>query len=125
MTIKCETEGATILYKIGDGEYQPYNASIEVAESCTITAKATKDGWNDSEEATAEYVIEIPVVHEPGDVNHDGYVNIKDVTDLIDYLLGTNNEVCEVCANVKDDGDINIADVTALIDMLLGIQTTE
>ena len=125
VTIKCETEDATILYKIGDGEYQPYNASIEVAESCTITAKATKDGWNDSEEATAEYVIEIPVVHEPGDVNHDGYVNIKDVTDLIDYLLGTNNEVCEVCANVKDDGDINIADVTALIDMLLGIQTTE
>ena len=125
VTIKCETEGATILYKIGDGEYQPYNASIEVAESCTITAKATKDGWNDSEEATAEYVIEIPVVHEPGDVNHDGYVNIKDVTDLIDYLLGTNNEVCEVCANVKDDGDINIADVTSLIDMLLSIQTTE
>ena len=66
-----------------------------------------------------------PVVHEPGDVNHDGAVNIKDVTDLIDYLLGSNNEVCEVCANVKDDGAINIADVTALIDLLLRIQTTE
>lgn len=125
VTIECETEDATILYKVGDGEYQPYIAPIEVAESCTITAKATKNGWNDSEEATAEYVIEIPIVHEPGDVNHDGDVNIKDVTDLIDYLLGINNGVCEVCANVKDDGDINIADVTALIDMLLGIQTTE
>lgn len=119
VTIECETVGATILYKIGDGEYQPYIAPIEVAESCTITAKATKDGWNDSEEATAEYIIEIPVVHKPGDVNHDGAVNIKDVTDLIDYLLGSNNEVCEVCANVKDDGAINIADVTALIDLLL------
>ncbi len=125
VTIECETEDATILYKVGDGEYQPYIAPIEVTESCTITAKATKNGWNDSEEATAEYIIEIPVVHKPGDVNHDGDVNIKDVTDLIDYLLGTNNGVCEVCANVKDDGDINIADVTALIDMLLGIQTTE
>lgn len=125
VTIECETEDATILYKVGDGEYQPYIAPIEVAESCTITAKATKNGWNDSEEATAEYVIEIPIVHEPGDVNHDGYVNIKDVTDLIDYLLGTNNGVCEVCANVKDDGAINIADVTALIDLLLRIQTTE
>ncbi|MBR0492975.1 MAG: chitobiase/beta-hexosaminidase C-terminal domain-containing protein [Muribaculaceae bacterium] len=125
VTIECETQGATILYKIGDGEYQPYNGSIEVAESCTITAKATKNGWNDSEEATAEYVIEIPVVHKPGDVNHDGAVNIKDVTDLIDYLLDINNGVCEVCANVKDDGTVNIADVTSLIDMLLGIQTTE
>ena len=125
VTIECETEDATILYKVGDGEYQPYIAPIKVAESCTITAKATKNGWNDSEEATAEYIIEVPVVHKPGDVNHDGDVNIKDVTDLIDYLLGINNGVCEVCANVKDDGDINIADVTALIDMLLGIQTTE
>ena len=119
VTIECETIGATILYKIGDSEYQTYIAPIEVTESCTITAKATKDGWNDSEEATAEYIIEIPVVHKPGDVNHDGTVNIKDVTDLIDYLLGSNNEVCEVCANVKDDGAINIADVTALIDLLL------
>ena len=121
MTIKCETDGATIYYKIGDGEYQRYNGSIEVAESCTITAKATKDGWYDSEEATAEYIIEIPVVHTPGDVNHDGAVNIKDVTDLIDYLLGTNNDVCTTCADVKADGTINIADVTNLIDMLLGI----
>lgn len=121
VTIKCETDGATIYYKIGDGEYQPYNGSIEVAESCTITAKATKDGWYDSEEATAEYIIEIPVVHKPGDVNHDGDVNIKDVTDLIDYLLGINNDVCTTCADVKADGTINIADVTNLIDMLLGI----
>ena len=119
VTIECETVGATILYKIGDGEYQTYTAPIKINESCTITAKATKDGWNDSEETTAVYIIEIPVVHKPGDVNHDGTVNIKDVTDLIDYLLGSNNEVCEVCANVKDDGAINIADVTALIDLLL------
>lgn len=119
VTIECETIGATILYKIGDGEYQTYTAPIEINESCTITAKATKDGWNDSEETTAEFIIEIPVVHKPGDVNHDGTVNIKDVTDLIDYLLDINNGVCEVCANVKDDGAINIADVTALIDLLL------
>lgn len=121
VTIECETQDATILYKIDDGDYQPYNGSIEVAESCTITAKATKDGWNDSEEATTEYIIEIPVVHQPGDVNHDGEVNIKDVTDLIDYLLGMNDNVCTTCADVKADGDINISDVTTLIDMLLGI----
>ena len=123
VTIACETQGATILYKIGDGEYQTYNGLIEVAESCTITAKAIMDGWNDSEVATAEYVIEIPVVHKPGDVNHDGTVNIKDVTDLIDYLLGSNNDVCTTCADVKADGDINIADVTTLIDILLNQPT--
>ena len=125
VTITCATDGATIYYKIGDGEYQPYNGSIEVAESCTITAKATKDGWYDSDEATAEYVIEAPVVHTPGDVNHDGNVNIKDVTDLIDHLLGIDNGICTICADVKEDNAINIADVTYLIDMILGVQTTE
>jgi hypothetical protein len=125
VSITCDTEGAAIYYKINDGEYQPYNGSIEVAESCTITAKATKDGWNESEEATAEYVIEIPVVHKPGDVNHDGNVNIKDVTDLIDHLLDIDNGICLICADVKEDNAINIADVTNLIDMLLENQPTE
>lgn len=119
VTIACETEGATISYKINDGEYQAYNGPIEVTESCTITAMATKDGWNQSEAAVAEYVIEIPVVHTIGDVNHDGKVNIKDVTVLIDYLLDNTTEVCSTCADVKSDGSINIGDVTSLIDMLL------
>ena len=119
VTIACDTEGATILYKIGDGEYQTYNGPIEVAESCTITAKAIMDGWNDSEVATAEYVIEIPVVHTPGDVNHDGIVSVQDATDLIDYLLGADNGVCEICADVNEDSAINIADLTSLIDLLL------
>lgn len=56
-----------------------------------------------------------------GDVNHDGAVNIADVTRLIDYLLGIQNVECTVCADVKADGAINIADVTSLIDLLLGV----
>ena len=54
-----------------------------------------------------------------GDVNHDGTVNIVDVTSLIDYLLGSDNAVCPICADVTADGNVSIADVTALIDMLL------
>ena len=57
-----------------------------------------------------------------GDVNHDGAVNIADVTRLIDYLLGIQTLECTVCADVKADGAINIADVTALIDLLLGVK---
>ena len=54
-----------------------------------------------------------------GDVNHDGSVNIADVTALIDYLLGNEDGVCTECADVNNDVTINIADVTGLIDMLL------
>ena len=59
-----------------------------------------------------------------GDVNHDGDVNIADVTRLIDYLLGSTTDIYLDCADVKADGDINIADVTALIDLLLNNDTT-
>ena len=54
-----------------------------------------------------------------GDVNHDGSINISDVTMLIDYMLDNGNEVCPLCADINSDGTINIADLTALIDMML------
>ena len=55
-----------------------------------------------------------------GDVNHDGSVSIKDVTDLIDYLLGGDNGICLICADVNGVDGVSIADVTTLIDKLLG-----
>ena len=54
-----------------------------------------------------------------GDVNHDGSINISDVTLLIDYMLSNGDDICPVCADVTNDGVINIADLTALIDMML------
>lgn len=54
-----------------------------------------------------------------GDVNHDDYFNIADVTALIDYVLSGGGNVCTICADVKADNIINIADVTAIIDLVL------
>lgn len=55
-----------------------------------------------------------------GDVNDDGFVNIADVTDLIDYLLNNDASLINMnAADVSADGMINISDVTDLIDMLL------
>ena len=126
VTITAE-EGATIEYSTDGGtSWQTYNDPITLDETTIVQARAIKQGlYNNSEVITAEYVIEIPDIHKPGDVNHDGNVNIKDVTDLIDYLLGIDNGICTICADVKNDGAINIADVTNLIDMLLGVQPTE
>ena len=55
-----------------------------------------------------------------GDVNHDGYVNLKDVTDLIDRLLGDESHSCPYCSDVNSDDYVNIKDVSDLIDILLG-----
>lgn len=57
--------------------------------------------------------------YELGDVNHDGSVTIKDLTNLIDYLLGANDNICPICSDVNGDEEVNIGDATALIDKLL------
>ncbi len=50
----------------------------------------------------------------------DGDVNIADVTQLIDYLLGCEVPTFnEAYADVNNDSSINIADVTTLIDQFL------
>ena len=56
-----------------------------------------------------------------GDVNCDGFVDIADVSALIDILLSrdaTTNEHPE--ADLDGDQSISISDVSALIDLLLG-----
>ena len=55
-----------------------------------------------------------------GDVNHDGAVNVKDITALIDYLLGEDETACDICADVNGINGVNIVDITAIIDLVLG-----
>ena len=62
-------------------------------------------------------------VYETGDVNGDGKVSIKDVTDLINYLLSENSEgIILDNADVNSDGKVSIKDVTDLINLLLSHQ---
>ena len=116
-------EGTTILYSTDNGTtWNEYTGAIEVNEgTTTISAKAIKPGlYNDSEVTSATYVVEIPVTVLLGDVNEDGEITIKDVTDLIDYLLGDAPSPFNFTnADVSQDGDITIKDVTDLIDILL------
>ena len=52
----------------------------------------------------------------PGDVNGDGEVNISDVSDIIDVILGGN---MTPGADVNGDGEVNISDINAVIDYIL------
>lgn len=87
---------------------------VGVAEgTATITVNAADGNGNPDSCVVTVYT-------EPGDVNSDGYVNISDVTALIDYLLSGNpSSVNLTGADCNDDGSINISDVTTLIDFLL------
>lgn len=54
VTLACETEGATILYTVNDGDEQTYSAPFTISDpgSYTINAYAMKDGMNNSGAAT-------------------------------------------------------------------------
>lgn len=54
VTLACETEDATILYTVNDGDEQTYNAPFTISDpgSYTINAHAEKDGMNNSAAAT-------------------------------------------------------------------------
>ncbi len=57
-----------------------------------------------------------------GDVNHNGFVDINDVTDLIAQVLGTNPGICLICADFYEDNLVDINDVTTLINKVLGVR---
>ena len=66
--------------------------------------------------------VDFPAEFLRGDVNGDNQVDINDVTDLIDCLLGINTSgINAENADVDFDGELSINDVTALIDHLLGL----
>jgi hypothetical protein len=85
----------------------------------------TWSGWTDNMLYYTDgstFVIPSAVTYDLGDVNHDGFVNVADVTALIQYVLGNDPEPFYVEeANVSGDaeGEINVADVTALIAIVL------
>lgn len=82
----------------------------------TITVKTDSNG----QLATSAFTVTVTAGAVRGDVNMDGSVNINDVTDLIDLLLGSVLTVYDpVAADCDGDGRISISDVTTLIDMLL------
>jgi len=76
----------------------------------------TESDWSDTRIVT---LVDGGHPYEVGDVNHDGNVNITDVTALINELLSGQGNACPMCADVNVDGNVNITDVTALINLLL------
>ncbi len=131
------------LYKNLDNQYasnaQTQNVPISLlpGETDTVSVEFENviDGWDyfvyatyytEGRQAllarTGFYTIQFPEVPQalPGDADGDGKVTIRDITALIDYLLGDSADGINVAnADADNDGKVNIKDVTAIIDILL------
>ena len=70
-TITCETQGATIMYALGEGDFQAYTAAFPLTETTTVKAKAIL-GEDESAVATATITFSAPPVE------LDGMIVFKD-----------------------------------------------
>ena len=116
----------------GQSGYAPSKMMLAEGTTGTWTTSGLKGVWEgnayevafdlDMQARIVEIIVTVAGEVEPtyllGDVNHDGFVNVADVTELIDMLQNTITEV-SVEADLDFDNAISIGDVTALIDMLL------
>ena len=84
-----------------------------------VKAHYTDDTWSPWSKAKTVVLHGEGHGYAVGDVNHDGLVNISDVTALIDYLLNPQQSICTICADTDGNQAVNISDVTELIDFLL------
>ena len=122
------SESGDALYRLITGITDKFYTVENLAAAGTFLYKVkalyqdgTESEWSNIEEVT---LFESGHGYQLGDVNHDGSVSIKDVTTLIDGLLGNMSGVCEICADVSGDGTVSIKDVTSLVDMLLSNEQT-
>lgn len=83
----CDTEDVKYVYtitpKATSGEST--SGTINLGTSFTVSVYATREGYDNSETATA--IIDMSTV---GDVNGDGLISVADVTTLVNLILGRN-----------------------------------
>lgn len=84
----CETEGVEFVSQMKVGNADTYHDStITLPQKYTVTVYATKEGYEDSDVTTEDFVISGSGPVKNGDMNGDGEFTITDVIILMDQLL--------------------------------------
>ena len=88
LTFTCETEGAEFVTSISDTDIKThYDSEITLSQKYTVSVYATKAGYENSDIATREIVIENGKSSLFGDLNKDGKVNVADHVKLSEIIL--------------------------------------
>ena len=80
-----------------------------------VYTDGTESKWSNSKSVT---LFENGHSYDVGDANHDGIIDVTDVTMMIDYMLGSDNGICASCSDMDGNMTIDITDVTLLLDYL-------
>lgn len=82
----CATEGAKCHYEFSMASARGDCDEVADVPQLKVRVYATADGYRDS--AVAEYMCTIGAGGEKGDVNEDGSVNVADISELVNIVLG-------------------------------------
>ena len=84
----CETEGVKFVSEVTVADAKKYyDAEVPLTGVYHVTAYAWKAGYDNSDVATADFVVIGSTVTLVGDVDGNGTVDATDITKLIDFLL--------------------------------------
>ena len=84
----CETEGVEFVSEVIVGDAKKYyDASVTLSQTYKITVYAVKTGYDNSDVATREIVIENGQSSLIGDLNKDGKVDVADHVKLSDIIM--------------------------------------
>ncbi len=88
VSLSCETEGVEFISEVTvDDAKKYYDSEYTLSQTYKITVYATKAGYEDSDVATREIVIENGQTSLFGDLNKDGKVNVADHVKLSDIIM--------------------------------------
>ena len=87
LSFACQTEGVVFHYSISSIDVQNgvANKDVELTRKYSITVYATKDGYNDSAIAKADFQVE--AAGKKGDVNGDNKVDVADHVELTKIIM--------------------------------------
>ena len=124
MAVETGDEAYRLVTGITDKFYTVENLTAEGTFLYKVKAlylDGTESDWSNVEEVT---LFENGHGFVPGDLNHNGELDIEDLALLIDYVLDSSiSTACPICADVDQSGEVDIKDVADLIDMVLGGET--
>ena len=85
----------------------------------------TIDGNYEIEYINGKLTIEEPDFI-PGDANSDGNVNVTDIVEIVNYILGhPSAKFNKVAADVNGDGVVNVTDIVSVVNIILSSNARE
>ncbi|MBQ8153991.1 MAG: hypothetical protein IJ069_09995 [Prevotella sp.] len=114
MTTSCQMSSAQQEQKT-TYEYDKLNRLIHVVSPVGETFYTYDELGN-----RLSKIFKASAVKKAGDVNSDGKVDVTDIVEMVNYIMGRpSTNFCEQSADVNKDNVINIADIIQIVNIIL------